>query len=166
MNHCIRVSRTRRRQRRIGHFHAFTMAARLEWARRQFPPANSQMRPHAKAQSPKAGSMQIIGASLPVRLSSGPRACRGGSRFQGGNRLQAGSYTDHLTAFLSMSGGEVHCIDTAKKEGYPDFHIDAAEEKPLGELAAPISSHGRDPMPRHKPTGKMPVPHSRIRANG
>src|SRR5664280_1799673 len=116
----------------------------------------------------KTGSMQIIGASLPVRLSSGPRACRGGSRFQGGNRLQAGSYTDHLMAFLSMSGGEVHCIDTAKKEGSPDFHIDAAEEKPLGELAAPapISSYGRDPMPRHKLTGKMPVPYSRIRTNG
>src|SRR5664280_3828455 len=58
--------------------------------------------------------MQIVGASLPVRLSSGPRACRGGSRFRSENRLQAGSYTDHLTAFLSTSEGGVHCIDTAK----------------------------------------------------
>ena len=37
-----------------------------------------------------------------------------GSRFRGENRLQAGSYTDHLTAFLSTSEGEVHCIDSAE----------------------------------------------------
>src|SRR5664280_3751347 len=62
--------------------------------------------------------MQIVGASLPVRLSSGPRACREGSRFRGENRLQAGSYTDHLTAFFSTSEGEVHWIDTAQDSSF------------------------------------------------